>query len=239
MDPASYVAATGMKASFRALEIATNNLANANSTGFKADRPFYRILMDEAGKISGSVLAGTVVDFEPGTLKMTGNPLDLAINGEGFFLVRTPNGTRYTRNGNFTININGDLTTQEGFAVLNSSGGGITLIRGPQAINQITVSRDGEVAVDKAIVGRIGVVTFANKNSLVKEGSVLFRTADPAQPMVNPNIEQGTIEQSNVNAIEAMLELIKINRAFEFNQKAVMTLMNTINRRAVSEIPAQ
>lgn len=239
MDSASYIAATGMKASFRSLEIATNNLANCNSPGFKADRPFYRILLDEYGKMSGSVLAGTIVDFKPGGFKTTGNPLDVAINGDGFFSIRTPNGIRYTRNGSFSISPSGELVTHDGYQVLNSSGGAITIIRGTQTPNELTISRTGEVVVDDNIVGTIGVAAFSTPESLIKEGDLNFRTADPPQMVANPNIEQGILEQSNVNAINAMLELIRINRTFELNQKAVMTTMNNLNRRAVSDITAQ
>ena len=239
MDAATYTAATGMKASYRALEIATNNLANVNSPGFKADKPFYRILQDATGKITGSNLAGTVTDFRSGPMKMTGNPLDLAINGEGYFTVRTPGGDRFTRNGSFSISINGDLVTQDGFPVLDRSGNNITVVRGSQAPNKLSIGRSGEIMVDEGIVGQIGVVTFANPNLLAKEGNANFSSAETPMSVANPVIQQGSLEQSNVNAVEMMLELIRVNRAFDFNQKTVMNIMNNLNRRAVTEIAGQ
>lgn len=238
MDSASYIAAAGMKTCYRALDVVTNNLANVNSPGFKAERPFYRMLQEARG-LSGSALYGTVTDFGPGTLRSTGNPLDLAINGEGFFTVLTPGGERYTRNGSFSIAQGGELVTREGLTVQGVGGGPIIIALGPDSPNEVTVSPSGDVSVDGELVGTLAVVSFADYGSLRSEGSLTFASDVQPQRVVNPNIEQGVLEESNVDAIGALLQLIQLNRAFDINQRTVFTLMNTVNRRAVNEIAAQ
>ena len=238
MDSASYIAAAGLKAAFQRLEVATHNLANINSPGYKADKPFFRMLSEAADRLSGSSLAGTLTDFSNGSLKKTGNPLDLAINGDGFFSVRTPGGIRYTRNGSFTIAQGGELITQEGYPVLSNQGGTIVIALGPGTANKVSVSSTGDVSVDGNRVGTIGVFRFADTRALLKEGSQTFTSAEVPQEVINPNIEQGAVEESNVNVIASLLDLIEINRIYEVNQKTVQTLMNTINRRAISDITA-
>jgi flagellar basal-body rod protein FlgF len=238
MDAASYIAASGMKSAYRAVEVATNNLANASSPGFKADRPFYRLLQDEAGKLSGSALAGTRTDFSPGTLRLTGNPLDMAINGEGFFAIRSAAGTSYTRSGNFTMTQAGELATQDGYSVLDAQGRPIVIVTGPGAPNEVAVSRSGEISVDGNIVATLGIYRFADDAALQKQGDLNYTANATPQRVVDPEIEQGAVEQSNVNAVSAMIELIEMQRVFEINQRAVNTVMNTLNRRAVAEIAA-
>lgn len=239
MDAASYIAASGMKSAYRAVEIATNNLANVTSPGFKADRPFYRLLQEQTENLSGSRLAGTRTDHSPGTFKMTGNPLDLAINGEGFFSIRTANGIRYTRDGNFTMNQAGEMVTQDGHQVLDDRNQPIILVSEAGAPNEIAVSRAGDVSVDGFITAKLGIYSFADEAALLKEGSLNFRTDAAPRQVVNPEIEQGAIEQSNVNAITAMIDLLEMQRIFDINQRAVYMLMNNINRKAVTEITAQ
>ncbi len=239
MDAASYIAASGMKSAYRAIEIATNNLANVTSPGFKADRPFYRLLQDQVEQLSGSRLAGTRTDHSPGALKMTGNPLDLAIDGEGFFAIRTGNGIRYTRDGNFTMTQAGEMVTQEGNQVLDDRNQPIILAGQAGVPNEIAVSREGDVSVDGNITAKLGIYRFADQAALLKEGSLNFSTDAPPQRVVNPEIEQGVLEQSNVNAISAMIDLLEMQRIFDINQRTVYMVMNNINRKAVTEITAQ
>jgi len=239
MDAASYIAASGMKSAYRAIEIATNNLANVTSPGFKADRPFYRLLQDQVEQLSGSRLAGTRTDHSPGSLKMTGNPLDLAIDGEGFFAIRTGNGIRYTRDGNFTMTQAGELVTQEGNQVLDDRNQPIILTSQTGVPNEIAVSREGDVSVDGNITAKLGIYRFADQAALLKEGSLNFSTDAAPQRVVNPEIEQGVLEQSNVNAISAMIDLLEMQRIFDINQRTVYMVMNNINRKAITEIAAQ
>ncbi len=239
MDAASYIAASGMKSAYRAIEIATNNLANVTSPGFKADRPFYRLLQDQVEQLSGSRLAGTRTDHSPGSLKMTGNPLDLAIDGEGFFAIRTGNGIRYTRDGNFTMTQAGELVTQEGNQVLDDRNQPIILTSQTGVPNEIAVSREGDVLVDGNITAKLGIYRFADQAALLKEGSLNFSTDAAPQRVVNPEIEQGVLEQSNVNAISAMIDLLEMQRIFDINQRTVYMVMNNINRKAITEIAAQ
>lgn len=236
MDSASYISATAMKAAYRALEVATNNLSNLNSPGFKADKPFYRILNEEADRLSGSAVMGTSTDFSVGPIRRTGAQLDVAIKGQGFFAVQTPAGIQYTRNGSFTIGQGGELVTMQGHPVLDQNNQQVYIATGPSPIEKITINQDGEIIIDNFVSSRIGVFSFDDPAGLRKEGDLHFTTDQPPQPVVNPELQQGALEESNVNAVSAMLELIELQRMFDFSYKSVSTTMNDINRQAISTI---
>jgi flagellar basal-body rod protein FlgF len=239
MDPATYIAAAGMKSSLRALDIAANNMANVNSPGFKADSPFYRELQQAYGTLSGSAIAGEYTDFRPGSMRMTENPLDLAINGEGFFTIRTPAGDAYTRNGSFTISPAGELVTQDGYQVLDANGQPIAIALDPQRPNEVMINHSGDITIDEQPVATLGIVAFDDPAQMVKLEAMSFRTNQPARQVVNPMVEQGAIEQSNADAVATMLEMIDLQRMFEMNSKTVLTIMNQVNRQAIDGIAAQ
>lgn len=236
MDPASYIAASGMKAQLRALNIASNNLANVESPGYKSDAPFYRMLQQSFGDLSGVAIAGTRTDFTAGSLKTTGNPLDLAINGEGFFTVRTPAGLGYTRNGCFSISPAGELVTGDGFQVLDRNGLPIQIVRNPNAANQVIIGKNGEVNVDDQQVATLNIVRFDDLSQLSKLENQIFESTVQPQQAVTPNIEQGALEASNANTVSTMLNLVEIERMYDMSSRTIQTVMNTINRRAIAEI---
>ena len=239
MDPASYIAAAGLKANLRALDIASNNMANSQSPGFKADSPFYRMLNASYGELSGSTVQGTATDFRIGSFRTTSNPLDFAINGEGFFTVRTPAGTGYTRNGSFSISQAGELVTQDGFQVLDRNGSPIPVALDPSKGNEIVVNKLGEISIDDVTIGTIGIVRFDNLNALEKQGDNMFTSNSQPQQMLTPTIEQGVIEGSNADPITTMLEMVELQRMYDMNSKTVQTLMANLNRRAVRDIVSQ
>lgn len=211
----------------KVVDVITNNLANANTTGFKRD--FAHILQGESG-----FDVGTQVDLSPGDMVMTGNGLDVAINGPGFFQIQTPDGIRYTRNGSFTLNANGELVTKDGMAVLNSSGSAISVGRG-----KVAVQDGGVVTVDGNQAATLKIVTFNNPQKLQKEG--LYRLnwmgpADGVQDVPAPKVTSGALERSNVNAVDEMIHLMSAYREFEAVQKTLKTLMTDMNGKLTQEL---
>lgn len=245
MDLLMVAAASGMRARMEALEMLANNLANAATPGYKLDRESYSLYVAQeaqeaalAGLAPDPVLAPVVqrnwIDFRQGTLVPTGNPTDLGISGPGFFVVKGPAGTLYTRNGAFMVSRDGLLVTREGYPVLGTGGQAIHLAgKGP-----VVVSPEGEVRQDGVVVGRLEVVDFAQPEGLTKYGHGYFRAASaqvaPA-PATGYVIEQGKLESSNVSTPESAVRLIGILRQFEMLQRAV-SLGAEMNRRAVEEL---
>jgi len=235
-----YPAVAGALAQDRRLEILTANLANANTPGFKASIPVFRTFLsgtstpgvlpvgdfsrpgiqpldsDAMGWISSSV-----VDLRPGDIKQTGSALDLAIDGEGFFAIRTSQGERYTRGGNFTRKATGELVTQDGSPVLGINGGPIRL--GP---GEMTVSDNGGITVEGNPAGTLKVVTFKNPQLLEKAGEGLLNLREgtpdlvPAQTL---RVRQGYLETSNVSVVEQLTGMITTLRAFEAYQKVIQS----------------
>lgn len=223
------------------LNIIANNLANVNTTGYKRDRYAFedtmihfaheRIMQPVLSLRDKPLFANPVhmakvrlaegtVDFEQGALKDTGNPLDLAISGEGFFKVSTDIGELYTRNGHFQIRADGILTTSQGFPVIADGG---PLEFPPNA--KFRVGSDGQVYADDEAVGQISVVTVSDLKAMEKHGYNMFRIRDGAdaneQPAQDFEVAQGYLETPNVNVVEEMVNMIETHRAFEAYQKVI------------------
>ena len=212
---------SALEARMKVVDVITNNLANANTTGFKRD--FAHILQGETG-----FDVGTQVDLSPGDMVMTGNGLDVAINGPGFFEIQTPDGVRYTRNGSFTLNANGELVTKDGMAVLNSSGTTINIGRG-----KVSIQDGGVVTVDGNEAATLKIVSFNDATKIQKEG--LYRlgwngTPDGVQDVPSAHVTSGALERSNVNAIDEMIHLMSAYREFE----AVNGVVHTHSRYATA-----
>jgi flagellar basal-body rod protein FlgG len=232
-----------MKAQMDALEVASNNIANVNSIGFKSDLTFYSALNKELsgsqgdesleGTINRSVKAETVMDFSDGLMVPTGRPLDVAINGDGFLTVETPRGIRYTRNGSLNINQDGILSNSEGCPIIGISGEPITLGQG-----NINICANGDVMLNGAFVDRLKIVTVEDRNKLSKEGSslLLYRSDKEPKILENPNIKSENLEKSNVSAISSMVEMVSIMRQFEAIQKCISLEMNEMNSKAIEKL---
>jgi len=196
----------------------TNNLANVDTPGFKKETVTFDEMLYQANRYRQRVGKGLRINtvHQQGTVQKTDTPFDLAISGEGFFRVQTPNGDRYTRAGNFQRNNEGVLVTANGYPVLGE--GGIITITG----NKMDVSRDGRLYVDGVQVNRLTVVT-ADPQALKKEGENLFRLEDGAAEEASPNFQilQGHLEKSNVNTVTEMTEMIDLYRAYEGQQKMI------------------
>ncbi len=233
-----YVAAEGMAARQKAQDAIANNLANLNTTGFKADRPvfetfyerqIYRVQGMQAQPI-GALSAGVILrefytDLQPGAIITTGNPLDVAIDGEGFFAVQTPQGVRYTRNGAFQLNAQGILTTREGYPVLGINNQPLAL----PSTAAIHIGENGAVLANGAQVGQLLVV----QGNLTKDPDGYFVGA--VQPAANPRVVAGALEASNVNMVREMVSMIELIRAYETHQRAIHAHDETLGR-AINEL---
>ncbi|KXS45308.1 MULTISPECIES: flagellar basal-body rod protein FlgF [unclassified Candidatus Frackibacter] len=232
-----YTAASGMNAALKRTNTITNNLANANTTGYKKDeavnKSFSEMLLRRLpdGKVIGETGQGvkvdeTSTDFSEGGLHKTDNPLDWAITGEGFFTVQTPQGIRYTRNGNFTLNQNGQVVTQNGNLVLGQAG--------PlEALGEdVQLDNSNNLVVDGQIIDQIRIVTFAQNDGLVKEGNSLYRATPDVgnQFIATGDIEQGYLESANVNVVESMTNMIEATRHYEANQRIVKTYDKSLEK---------
>jgi len=239
MDRGIYVALSGAIAQERRMDLLADNLANVNTAGFKGQKPVF----EEAVPGLGNLLAGTnprsftsidrvVTDMSPGIMENTGRSLDVAIEGDGFFAVKTPTGLRYTRDGSFSVAADGTLTTREGYKVMGEKGP-ITLT-GPD----VSISAEGEIEANGIVVDRLRLVSFNNVMNLVREGN-LFTPADDTVKVVpvdpNTTVAQGFVESSNINAVRAMTEMIDAMRSYETHAKMVQT-MDDMTKKSIEEV---
>ncbi|MEO1014247.1 MAG: flagellar hook-basal body complex protein [Pseudomonadota bacterium] len=192
----------------------TNNIANADTAGYRAEGVVfseYVEALDKSDSLSMTRAAGRTIDMSQGEIITTKDPLDIAISGDGFFLVETEGGPRLTRAGHFSLNHQGEIVDNEGRRVL---GEGASAIAIPQGAQEIAVSAGGDISADGQLVGRFGVVT-APQIDLVREGDNLFRAANGYEPVLEPSVTQGALEGSNVNAMGEFVRLIEVQRAYE------------------------
>jgi len=219
MDTTLYVGLSRQMTLQRSLDLAANNIANVDTAGFKAEQ----LIVNEDPLTPPAPMADTVHyvfdtavgrDFTQGSLEATGNPFDLAIEGQGFFAVQTSAGQRYTRDGRFAIDAQNQLVTQRGEPLL--SDGGAPIVLDPLQPTP-AVGTDGTITQGRTIVGRVGVVRFPNIALLSKEGDNLYSAAPTMAAVQAPDagIRQGTVEKSNVNSMVEITHLIEITRAYE------------------------
>ncbi len=241
MDQVAVTAASGLHARMEALDMLANNLANATTGGYKLDREFYTLF--NAGTESNYEGGGPSelpdvksqwTDYTQGTLQPTGNPLDLAITGQGFFTVNGPNGPLYTRNGGFRVSSSGEMTSADGYPVVSAGGGTIQT----QSQSPITVAPDGTVEQDGQALGQIQVVDFADRGVLNKVAGSYFSNTNPKvqpQPAPDASIAQKQIEASNVSTAESAVRLVDVMRQFEMLQKAI-SVTNDMNTKSLQEV---
>jgi flagellar basal-body rod protein FlgF len=231
MERGLYIAASGMLAEQVRQDQIANDLANASTPGYKPDRAaqgaFNEMLLHNSsnGAPIGSLALDTGVvelrtDLGQGPLSQTGNPLDLALSGDGFFAVETPQGVRYTRDGQFTTDAKGELTTVTGFTVLGTDGKPIA-VGDPSAVS---VAPDGSVTSGGTNAGRIAVVALTGA---VKQGDTLFSGTPGARPQ-GTQVEQGYIEGSGVEPARAMVDMIVSLRAYEASQRVLHAIDDTL-----------
>ena len=251
MNGALYAVVSGSLAALRGLEITANNLANANTAGFKAQHLLVRSRspgdlyappgsdapLGVSGRTAIATAQRSVTDLSQGAVQESGNPLDVAITGPGFFVVTTPNGERYTRQGQFHLNATGTLINAAGYAVQGDGGTEISL-----PLGQIEIDSAGRVSVDGAQRAALRVVRFTDAEAVVPEGAALFAAAPEAQAIdVDPaetQLIQGSIENANVDVIKGLLELINVSRGYEAYMRAMQQVDGSI-QMAIQQVGAK
>ena len=200
----------------RQMDVIATNLANLNTAGFKTESLIFKERVESAGDNQVISLVHDVSyfrDVSEGPLTSTNNPLDLAIRGDSYFAVKTPQGTRYTRHGVFQLDNLGQIVTSDGNQLLGAGGAPITI---PPNASNIIVARDGTVSADAAQIGRIEVFRFDNPAALTKVGnSLLDAKGQAAQPTRDSDIAQGMVEGSNVNGVAEMTRMIDTVRSYQ------------------------
>jgi flagellar basal-body rod protein FlgF/flagellar basal-body rod protein FlgG len=232
----------------RELDVIANNVANLNTSGFKADGTvFEEFMMPKAAgnqfanadrKVSFVADRATWHDMRQGSVQQTGNPLDVAIDGKGFLAVETPRGERYTRNGALQINATGELVTSEGHRVLGDSGP-IVLQTGDR---DISFARDGSVSVAQGARGRLRLVEFAEPGRLQKDAATTFAVPNGVQPQAATasTVVQSSVEKSNVIGVVEMTRLIEVTRTYS-NVAQMMEKHGDLRRNAIerlAEVPS-
>lgn len=240
MDYGLYTAFLGMRARQRTLEAQANNIANASTTGFKAERMIYSLLEAEKKSENGKqdlvagVLTSNGTDFTQGTIRETGNALDVSIEGDAFFQIQTPRGVRFTRAGNLTVDAAGQLVTKNGDLVVGQKGP-ITIPKDAQ----ISIGEDGNLSANGNNFDKLKLARFENPaKALEKEGDALFKLTGEEEPQddVKSKIMQGTLEGSNINSVSEMVAMISNNREFESLQRSLSLIMNDVGRKISSDI---
>lgn len=249
-----YLAAAGALACEKRLQIISNNLANANTDGFKMDRGYFKMInpadlpAQSAGDPADLAASrahlfwnnfSSYTDYSNGALKRTDNDFDLALVGNGFFCVQAPDGVHYTRKGDFTLNADGVLVTRNGWPVLGN-GGEITInsTENPHKYAKFAVDEQGNVAVDGKQVDSLRVVEFAEPNRLTKVGNTLFKPPDAGAGEIkveDVKISQGFIELSNVDSVKMMTEMIEVLRGYESYQKIIQSADETYSQ-AINQV---
>ncbi len=250
MDSGFYAACAGLRAESQALEVAGHNLANLNTAGFRGQQTTFQSLMAVSRPTvpnvlnlatnNFGVLEGTHLDMSAGSLQPTGNPLDVGIEGSGFFAIGTARGTRYTRNGSFQVSSKGQLVTAAGDLVLGNPAlkdkdkdkGGISIPAG-----EVSIASDGTISVNGAVAGSIQLVEFAAGTKLTSEGGTLIAAPEgSAMPAQQPALKQGALEASNVNSINSVVTLIGVERQAEMLQRAMSLFDTEFNHSASTDL---
>jgi flagellar basal-body rod protein FlgF len=230
MENAGYIALSRQTALWRQMDQIANNMANVNTAGFKGERVLFtdylaKVRTDRSlfrDTIAYTEDFGMVRDLSEGALQTTGNPLDVAIKGDGYFAVENQDGQRfYTRSGRFKLDADGQITTSSGEILLSDTDQPIVLA---PTETEITISRDGTVTTENGQIGRLRLVGFADQRALKKVTEGLYDAGEQTPtPLSAPHVTQGMLEGSNVNPISEITRMISVQRAYESAQKMIET----------------
>jgi flagellar basal-body rod protein FlgF/flagellar basal-body rod protein FlgG len=243
MDSGYYAAMTGLVARSQALDTAAANLANAQTPGYRAEREYFRSVLlgpdaldSQLGQTVNNygLLGGDRLSMAQGAFQQTGNPLDLAIEGQGFFQVQTSSGPRFTRDGGFHRAQNGQLVTAADEPVLSTTGQPIPIPPG-----EVTVGADGVVSVAGGVVATVGVFTFPAGADLTPEGANRYIAPKGVAAVLSKTaaVHQGAIESANEDVIQGSLDLIVMQRQAEMMQKALTVFHTEFNKIATEDLP--
>ncbi len=242
MDQALLTVAAGMKARLETLDVLANNIANASTNAYKADREFYRLFTTARTRFGGDdarlglmpVVEASIIDFAQGPLITTESTLDVALSGPGFLAVRSPGGLLYTRNGSLQRLLNGQLATVDGYPVLGTDQRSILL---PEN-GEVRIEPDGRVVVDGLEAGELQIVEFEVVRALSKAGNNYFTAGEGGapKPAEGTGVLQGRLEASNINASQEAINLITAGRHFEMMRRIASLVGDEMNGRAVAEL---
>lgn len=247
-----YISGTGMNVQTKRLDVISNNLANANTTGYKKDEAVVasfnevltRRINDRTGTLSTNQPIGTMnfgarmdeiyTQFAQGSLIKTDGLVDMALEGDGFFTIQTPNGLAYTRDGKFSINTEGTLVTKEGYAVLGENG---SIELGENYLSSggnLSVSEKGEIVLNGETIDTLNLVSFTDSRTLTKREDNLYMANGQGEAFEG-TVLNGYLESSNVNPVTAMVDMITVSRAYEANQKMIQ-VHDTLLGKAVNDV---
>jgi len=222
MENTIYIGLSKQVALQQQMSIVSNNIANVNTPGYRADKMLFEEYVTSPKPTNEAISQvldyGQYKDTQAGTVSFTGNPLDVALQGPGFFLIETAAGTQYSRAGNFALNNNRELVNASGNPVLDNGEGRITI---PPEVKEITITANGEIVTDRGAAGQLGMVEFANVQNLRPTGSGFYTPVggEVAAPAENTIAAQNSLEGSNVQAVLEMTDLIEISRQFQSMQR--------------------
>ena len=223
MDNSIYIALSRQNALFRDMEVSANNLANSTTPGYNAEKLLFSDFLNKDNKRKDAY-ANDVSDYRDlsrGAVRMTDNPLDLAMSGPGYFMVETPFGTRYTKAGNFQLDATGTLMTTQGYPVLGNDGGRITV---PAGAKKIDINGNGQIAVDGNDIGAVGIAEFKEQQHMTRMGDSLYNTKEDVSPAESSRIVQGGLESSNVSAITELVRVQEISRSVGNTAQFITTM---------------
>lgn len=222
MESTGYITLTRQSGLANEMRVVANNIANTATTGFRAEGMiFSEHIQPVAVGPSYSMGQGNVraTSFNQGPLTKTGSAFDLAIEGDGYFLIETPEGERLTRAGAFSPSAEGDLVTYDGFRVLDAGGAPIFVPPG----GAVAISSDGTLSTDGQPIGQLGIVRPVDPKDMIREDGVMFRTDTGFEPAENARVLQGFVENSNVNPLSELARMIEVQRAYEMGQSFLET----------------
>ena len=239
MENPAYVVLSQQMALSKQMDVIANNLANVNTPAYRSQTLLFNEFLGKAtnpgisgagSKIAFVGLGGTLPDIRPGPIEPTSNPLDFALQGRGYFVVNTPDGLRYTRDGHFQINGQGQLVNAAGYQVVDPQGRPLSV---PQGAANIEVTPTGTLSSDKGPIGSLQIVKFDSDVAMQRVGTDLYQTDAPSQP-VDPTttVKQGMIEGSNVQPIVEVSKMIQVQRAYE----AAQTMISNEHDRDIQAI---
>lgn len=221
MESPAYVLLSQQDALERQLQVVANNVANVNTSGYKARGVLFKDFIERPDpKFTHHLVidGGSYRNTSQGALVKTDNALDLAISGHGYFAVQTPQGTQYTRQGNFQLDAEGNVVTSDGYKVLSGTGGGISI---PTDVKEIAIGKDGTISTDKGDVGRLQVVKFTDENAMEETYGGLYTSTETPQVDEGAGLVQGMVEGSNVKPVEEMTRIMDISRAYQQVSKLI------------------
>ncbi len=243
MDPAYYVAAGSLKARSFQLETLSNNLANTSTVGYKTERSFFSVFnkAQSSGRNlpltqsvnDGTVLAQRGMDFSQGAFKATGRSLDLAIEGNAFFMVQTAQGPQATRDGRFKLGPKGELQTLDGLAVLGKKGQALQI--NPQG-GAFTIGSDGTLQQGQTVLGQLDLKAYKTPAALPRVGSGRYDPTGMEEAPATATVTQGQLEQSSVDMASTMVDMIRLNRLFEMSLKVASTITNDLDSRSINDV---